>query len=303
MDIIKFDPSIEHLNKIVEATSKITADDLSDDTQLYLVKETRLNLRTARTTIEKQGKSMREEAVKYQKDVIAREKELIAIIEPEEKRLKALEDEAALIKVREARKELLPMRRSMLVGLMNVEPTDEYLLEMSNDEFISFLNDMTAAKNERDRLEIEQEKAKLADAARLEQVRKDAEVAERSRIEANQKAEEQRRIEVEAQRKIDAEAAAKKIVDDAKAEAERIEKEARDNEAARVAREEAQKREDEVRAQQQRDKEAAQAANEKYLAWAKEQGWTPELAAEFKTEHIDGSIVLWKKVGVYKLGK
>lgn len=48
---------------------------------------------TARTNIEKAGKSARDDATKFSKAVIAEEARLIAIIEPEEKRLKGLRDE------------------------------------------------------------------------------------------------------------------------------------------------------------------------------------------------------------------
>lgn len=301
MDVINFDPTVEQLNKIVESTSKITAEDLSDDKQLAVVKENRLALRTARTTIEKQGKSMREEAVKYQKDVIAREKELIAIIEPEEIRLKALEDEAAIIKIRAARKELLPMRREQLLPFkdVGVPLLDEMLLDMDNDAFIKLLVDLQSQKNERDRLEIEKQKADLAEAARLEQVRKDAEIAERNRLEAISKADEERRVNEAAEKKAQAERDAQKLIDDAKIEAERVAQEARDAIAVEAAREEARRRASEVEAQRIKDAEAAQTAKEKYLEWAHEQGWTPELANEFETKHINGSIELWKRVGVY----
>ena len=229
MDIIKFDPTFdptfEKLQSIVAETAKITALDLADDTQLAVVKGTRIQLRDARVMIEKQGKGMREDALKYQRDVIAREKELIAIIEPEEKRLKAIEEEANTIRERKAREALLPMRREQLLPL-GVAFTDETLLDMDNDEFIEFLNTSTALKNERDRQEIEAEKAKLARAAELAAAAEDARVAERARIEATAKLNEEHRIHAEAQKKHEAELAAQKLIDNAKIEAARIEMEA-----------------------------------------------------------------------------
>lgn len=230
METIIFDPNVESLHKIVASTSKITASDLSDDVQLALVHDTRLSLRDARVRIEKKGKELRADALKFQKDVIAKEKELLAIITPEEDRLKAIEDEANTIKERAARAALLPMRKEQLAPLMGVsmvDGDDAWILDMDNDEFVAFLIKFQGEKNERDRLEIEVEKKRLADEAILAQVKKDAEVAERLRIEASQKLDEQRRIEAEAQKKRDAEVAAQKLVDDAKEEAIRVAEHAR----------------------------------------------------------------------------
>lgn len=52
----------------------------------------RMALRNARVEISKVGKDARDDALKFQKGVIAEEARLIAIIEPEEKRLQALQD-------------------------------------------------------------------------------------------------------------------------------------------------------------------------------------------------------------------
>lgn len=291
--IIKFDPTVEQLNQIVESTSKITADDLSDDVKIALVKETRIKLRDSRIVIEKQGKSMREGALKFQKDVIAREKELVAIIEPEEKRLKEIEDQATLIRVRAARSELLPMRKQELGSVVLDMPTDEFILDLDNDEFITYLNTEIGLKNIRDRDEIEREKARLADEARIAQVKKYAEVAERNRIEQASKADEERRINKAAEDKINAEKAAQKLIDDARIEAARIAREAQEEvDRACIARE----IEEKVAA----DKKANQEAQEKYLEWAKSLGWSVETSNQFRTEHTANGIHLWKIWGTYQ---
>lgn len=254
---ILFDPSIDQLNKLIEATRTITAKDLSDDTQLAVVKETRLQLRDARIAIEKKGKSMREDALKYQKDVIAREKELIGIIEPEEARLKSIEEEATAIKTRAARAGLLPMRREQLAGLVDgVEPADEHLLDMDNDEFITYLNTRKAEKLDRDMAELKAREAAIADKERLAQVAEAARVAEQNRLEILQRADaaalekknayEKQQIELEAQKK----------VDEANAEL-----------AKKIAQEAAAKREIEVREQQAKDEAAKREADHRYQAW------------------------------------
>lgn len=307
MDIIKFDPNVEELQKIVAVTSQITAPDLADDAQLAVIHGTRISLRDARVKIEKAGKQYRADALAFQKNVIARERELIAIIEPEEKRLKAFEEEADAIKERAARAALLPLRREQLAQFGDPVPSDETLLDMDNDAFIIYLNERTALKNEQERLRLEQERQALeeerraiARAAELAKAAEDAKIAERERIAAENRANEERRIQEAAQAKIDAEKAAQKLVDDAKAEAERIAAEARFKIAQEKAQAEAAERERQVREQQAKDEAAKKEAQAKYAEWAKEQGWTPETASEYRTQHTHEGIELWKRVGIYK---
>ncbi len=318
MEPILFDPSVDQLQKIVAATSKITADDLSDDVQLALVHDTRISLRDARVKIEKTGKALRADALKYQKDVIAREKELLGIILPEEERLDAIEQQAKQIKERAARVALLPMRREQLAPFGAVIG-DEAILDMDNDQFVSYLVDCQAKKNEQDRLEIEAEKARLADEARLAQVRYDAEVAERNRIEAAAKLDEERRIQAEAQKKYDAELAAQKVLDDAKVEAAKVEETARLEREAKASaaqkliddakaeaerlvavaksQEEARVREIAVREEQVKAEAAAREQDAKYQAWLTEIGFKNEDWWHF--EEAEGHIRAYKYVASF----
>lgn len=68
----------------------------------------RMVLKNTRVEIQKTAKDARDDAVKFQKAIIGKEKELIDLIEPEEKRLQDLQDavdnEAKRIKEEEARK-------------------------------------------------------------------------------------------------------------------------------------------------------------------------------------------------------
>jgi hypothetical protein len=139
--VIQFDPAVADLQAIIAETAKITATDLSDSKQLDLVKSTRIKLKKARIVIEKQGKEMRDDALKFQRDVIAREKELIAIIEPEEERLKAIEAEAERLKERAIRMTALPLRREQLSNIGDgIEVPDDELLDMDADQFVSYMN-------------------------------------------------------------------------------------------------------------------------------------------------------------------
>jgi hypothetical protein len=69
--------------RIVAITNKASYDECHN---------ARMTLKSTRVEIEKTGKDARDEAIRYQKAVIAAEKELIGLIEPEEARLKALQD-------------------------------------------------------------------------------------------------------------------------------------------------------------------------------------------------------------------
>ena len=94
LDIEKFSPSIAELKQIISKTQLVTLENLDDSKQLKIVKESRMVLKNTRVQIAKYGKILRGDALKFQKIVIAKEKELIEIIEPEEKRLTDLEDKA-----------------------------------------------------------------------------------------------------------------------------------------------------------------------------------------------------------------
>ena len=110
-DIERFDPTKEVLQQLVLKTQSITATDLKDKAQLEVVKQNRIELKKARVQIEKTGKAMRDDANAYSKAVIAKEKELIGIISPEEDRLKAIESEAEELAIREERMKKLPERK------------------------------------------------------------------------------------------------------------------------------------------------------------------------------------------------
>lgn len=290
MDLITFDPTIDQLNRMIAVTSAITAEDLSDDKQIAIVKENRLNLRDARIAIEKKGKELRADALKYQKDVIAKEKELLSIIGPEEDRLKELEDKAAQIKVRAARQALLPMRKeqlSLVIQLGDVV-NDDTLLDMDNDEFITYLNTLKAEKLDRDMAEVKAREAAIADKERIAQVAEEARVAERNRLEALERADaaalekknayEKQQIELEAQRK----------VDEANAETARLK-----------AQEEARLREIEIRAQQEKNEYAKRAADQRYQEWLGDIGYKEADAVLWQFKQ-DGNITgAFKFVGSF----
>lgn len=185
----KFNPTVAELQKMVEATKGITATDLTDATQLAVVKENRLKLRDARTTITKIGKDLRADALEYQRAVIAKEKELLAIIEPEEARLKKIEDEAKHLEEMEKRAQVLPWRREQVAGIADglENPTDEMLLDMDDEAFNAYVATRKAAKLDR----MEAEARAKEDAERREKEKEEA--AERARIEERQRMEREQK--------------------------------------------------------------------------------------------------------------
>ena len=264
LSIEKFSPTQAELAKLAEESKAIALPDPFDQVQLRRVKDTRLNLRNARVEITKTGKALREDALKFQKAVIAKEKELVAIIEPAETRLAELEDAAQKAVERKTRLELLPHRKERLAAIGDgLFETDDHLLDMDGPEFEAYCNERLAAKNEADRQRIEaenrtidEEKAKIEREKEMREREEKARAEERERIEREQKesAERQQREQEEAARK-------------EQLEKERIEKEA------------------------------------SYQTFLKAHGYTEQTSGQFAihTDHIAHEVKLYKLVGIHKL--
>jgi len=172
-----FDPKKEVLLKVVESVKDITADPtkITKD-ELALVSDTRKKLMRYRTDIQKAGKATRDEALQFGRDVIAYEKELIGIIEPEELRLKDIETKTREYAIREVRREKLPelMERLHSIG-DNLDPGDEpaesYLLSMDPNQFEAYYNQRVFDKNEADRIALEEAEAKKKEEQEAEVLR------------------------------------------------------------------------------------------------------------------------------------
>ncbi len=209
-----FDTNKDDLRKVVEETKKLTLNiEACKENELTEVYNTRIKLSKTRTAIKKVGKRAREKAIKYQKDIIAYEKELIEIIEPEEVRLKKIEKDVEEHKIRKERLESLPDRKAKLenIGRDKYLRLDEDLLKMSNIEFQSYFNGCKADYNQLrekqlriDREELEREKAKLEQEKKDEVLRKDKEskiIKEEEEEEEEKKSEEQYKKFSEAEEK------------------------------------------------------------------------------------------------------
>lgn len=202
-DVDVFDPNREALTLMAEEARGVTATDLFDGKQMAEVKKARIKLRDARITITKKGKEARDEANKFAKGVITMEKDLVALIAPEEERLKKLEEESANAILRRKREELLPERRKRLADLGDdaEEPDDHALNSMDEADFEAYVNNRVSAHNERERQKIEAEKRELERQKELK------EAEERGRKEAEEaaaaEAERKKAAEVEEKKKLE----------------------------------------------------------------------------------------------------
>jgi hypothetical protein len=261
LEIEQFNPTKAQLTLLVEESKGLNLTDPFDREQLRKVKDARLNLRDARVAITKTGKALREDALKFQKEVIAKEKELIAIVETEETRLTQIEEQAEKAVERKARIELLPHRQERLAAIGDgIFETDDHLLDMDGPEFEAYCNERVAAKNETDRQRIEAEKRAIdEEKARIE---REKEMRQR---EENARAEERERRE-------------------------REEKETQErNEREKV---QAEKRANEEQEKLERE--------ELYQLFLMKHGYAESSKEEFHLENSEGEVRLYKLVGVFK---
>lgn len=278
-DIQKFDPTKAELEKMVEETKHITIEDIKNDpTVVEKVRAGRINLKSKRVSIEKFGKGLRDNANRYNKKVIEYEDSLVDIINPEEERLGALENEGEALIARESRRVKIPARRERMALIGDdVEITDEEIILMDANEFETYLNKRTADKLHNDRIK-EEEDRKIRDA------------------EAKKKMQEEEAKMAEERVKIDQERA------EIEAEKNRLAQEQRDREAKETADREAREVEEaRIAAEKEADERAKAKAEkeEKYKTWRSELGYTDANKNEFKQENTGDKIVLWQKVGIF----
>jgi hypothetical protein len=194
-NIEQFDPTVAQLQGIVEDINKRLAENPED---LKVIKECRIQLKNARVAISKKGKELREGAVAFQRQVIAREKELIEIVEPEEDRLQAIEEAEKERMEMIKRKAVLPQLQEKLSSIGDgIEVSDEELLKMDEKAFDTYYNSRVTAKNEKDRQSIQEEKDKIQkekdDLARAKEIEEAKEKARLEEKEKSEKAEQERK--------------------------------------------------------------------------------------------------------------
>jgi hypothetical protein len=195
LQLEKFSPTKAELVRMVEETKGLTLSDLADRTQLAKITRARIDLKNMRVKIEKTGKAMRDDANKFRNAVIALENEFVAIIEPEEERLSAIEQRAEAEQLRKERRDLLPHRHERLAAIGDgTEVADEVLLDMDGPEFEGYLNQRHADKNAADQkaldaraAAIREEEAKQQREKELRDREERGRQEERERLEREQK--------------------------------------------------------------------------------------------------------------------
>jgi len=228
-----------------------------------------MSLRNARVAIETTGKKAREDATAFSKAVIAEEKKLVAIVDAEETRLKALRDEWDA--AREAERQAMIEAERARVAALRDRIADIHLLpSRCVGLFSGHITPIMIALEATDLSTFEELTDEAVDAHRIAVDR----VTELYHKAIADEAAERARIEAEAEAKAAAEAEAARVA----AESERLarEREAFEAEQARVA--EAARIEAEKLAEERRKIDADRAAFEAMLK-ATEVEKTPEAPA------------------------
>jgi len=210
-DISKFEPWKSELTALANSCRKLTINWIDDKEWYETVKEKRIELKKIRVDMKKKWKALRDDANKFSKAVIAKEKEYVWIIEPEEQRLEQIEKEHIEQVEIEWRKDQLPVRRAMLWDLAVM--SDEEILALSDAKFswtiICLQRDKLAKeeaeKAENDRLEKEKtERDRLVKEAEERATKKAEEKVEKEKQEQQEQIDEL--IKDKEQREKDAEA-------------------------------------------------------------------------------------------------
>jgi len=291
----EFKPLPAQLQEMSAEASKFTIEDFKDKEKFELGHKVRMQLRDARIQLQKIGKALRADAVEFQRRVIQKEKELVGIIEPEEKRLKELEEQAKIEKEREKRKEMLPARKERIKALMPEGvpnpyiKTDDELLDMDAQAFEAYITEckQDILDKERERLEEERRKKEEEEERRRQEEQKRLE-EERRKLE-----EEKRKIEEE-KRRVEAEKEAQRRAEEARIKAEQEAK-------AKAEREKAEAEAEKARIEAEKKREAERLAKrEEWQKFLAEHGYTEETKDQFIIRQSDTEYILYKRVGAFK---
>lgn len=208
----------------------LTINGLEDKAGFKAVREGRITIKNARVGVEKAGKALRENAVKFSKRVIEREKELIAIISPVELSLEEKEDaylalqEQARVKKEREENERIQKRVDALAQFNHA--ADLYELKIMEEENFQALLGHAEAEFLKEQARVKEQNIRIAAEIMAEQERAANERAELTRQKAEQ---DKRDAEFKADQEIikrDQEARENAL----RAEREKLEKEKREHE-------------------------------------------------------------------------
>lgn len=160
-NLTEFNPTKAEIQATVAEVENLTIAGVEDVAGYEAVKAGKKRLADYRIKITKYGKEQREEAIKWQREVLRQENELLAMISPTESALKAKMEAIDQEKKRAERAILLPSRKKMLEEVNVVVASDEILLDMNEAQFsIFFAEAKRQAMEEQERVKAEEERRK-----------------------------------------------------------------------------------------------------------------------------------------------
>ncbi len=247
-------------------------------------KDIQKELQKARKLVTDGGKFLRSDYRRMADEVMQAEKEHLAIIEAEEKRLKSLSDAIEAEKERLYRVSRFEERKGRMASLgmdVGLSYTDEINETLSDADFEKFYQSCVTSINEKKQAELEERERKVREEEeRQARIKRDEEWAEKIRQEEADKA--ARAIK-------DAEERAQRAEQDAKEKAER-------DERARIAKEESDKLAKEQKEIEEKKKLEADIA---YQLFLESHGY--EKGVEFYMERDEKHVRLYKLVGTLEL--
>ena len=278
LNIEKFNPLKAEITSLVESIKNTIISMPGDKTGYDLMKDNKKTLQKRRIELTAMFKDERAGAVAYQKGIIAIEKDLLGIIEPLESEIDSAIQKVDEAKQREERKAILPDRKEQLKSI-ELELTDDEILDMDEKQFAQFFVDKKMAYLEAKQRKIDEANAKI-EADRLAK-QHDAELAKAKK-------------EAAAQATKDAEAKAER-------EKQVIIDENNRKEAARLAAEaQAKKNEEELIAKEKAEAEQF-AKRKKYQQFRAEFGYSEESQDDFIEKKVGNKIILFKRVGEFNI--
>lgn len=182
-------PKEDEIRTLALKHKGLSIKDANDKKGYKLVFQAKNELVRARTDIEKMGKALRKPATDFNKEVIAREKALISLIEPVEKELKATLEAADIEKEKEVRRAALPSRLQTLaeLGIKETEELKEKLLTMDEWDFSTMVDTEKKAQLAAREAELKKQEEEIA--------RKNREIEEKERKMAEAEAAAKRKAE------------------------------------------------------------------------------------------------------------
>jgi hypothetical protein len=300
LSLDNFSPKKNELIEAVKRYEDLKINNLDDLAGYNIVNEARKDLQKKRIEITTGGKQLRDGALQFQRNVIKLENELVAIIEPAEKRLKDMQQNYNDEKIKIARAKLLPERKEKLAKI-NVTIEDDVILLMDNVEFDKFYN-------EKNSLYLEEQNKILQE--QQEKIKRDEEL-KKAKEEERKKVEEEKKLEIQKQKdKLKKEKELRKQQEiEAKEEAEKAKEKA---EKEKIEAVEAEKKRNEEQKQneiklkeleEKADKEKQERLEKevKYRKFLEDNGCNKDTKDQFKILKENNQVFLCKIVSIFNI--